>query len=94
MYETKSIGSIQANADSAVVEIGQYADKWLLARGLSAGSAAVKLSIDGTNYVTAMTINADGWYELPWPATHIKLTGSGLTLTAADVRADNPATGR
>ena len=91
-YETITLfGAVTTTSvDSAVANTDSLIDKWIVARGVSAGSATVLYSVDGgATWVTDpdITIDADGVFELPFPATHLKVAATGLTCAAMHLRA-------
>lgn len=90
MYEAFDL-DIEASGNGDAQNVTNLTDKWVFFRGLSAGTCNLQTSVDGTNFYTHTAQTADGWVEVPEPATHIRLNGSGLTLTAATLRALNPS---
>ncbi len=58
-------------------------DKWIVASGVAAGSAAVEASADGTNFEpTGVTISAGGTFEIPDNVNYIRIAPTGFTCTA------------
>lgn len=88
MYESIAL-NINGSGDGTASAVDQLTDKWVFFRGLSTGTANLQTSVDGTNFFTVKAQTAAGWVELPQPCTHVRLNGSGLTLTAATLRGFN-----
>ena len=66
-------------------------DKWVEVVSLSAGSVDIEVSTDGTAYQSVETVSASGWYELPQPATHVRINPAAATLTRVTLRAQPSA---
>lgn len=90
IYQTLNLSGVQAAETSATAgrNCDSMVDKWVMTRGMAAGSFTIQATIDGTNFVdTGITVTADGWVEVPQAAVAIRLNMSGATFTTVDLRA-------
>ena len=81
---TSSVTQTAQSCDSMI-------DRWIEVVGASVGTFDVELSTDGATWAAPASLaGLDGsevWYEVPQPATDIRIKPTGLTVTRIRLRA-------
>lgn len=92
VYQTHTLSAAlvtESTAQSAV-HCDSLIDKWVEVVGLSVGDIDIEISTDGSTWLVANSdvdgIAAAGWFEVPQPATHIRVNPNGATLTSVTLR--------
>lgn len=95
MYETKTFANTNGSGDSDAMVVDNMSDKLAILRWTGGTSVSVKVSEDGATFDALYTRTVSpAFVEVPEPATHLKVTGTGgVTWVTAKLRAFNPATG-